>query len=144
MVAKLQGAARDGARVSILSSSTNTSVTTAVANTMTAAGFTSGQYTVAITNTSNVAIAVIFICLMWYFGYRWYQENRMAISLMPDRERSILYLGMGAVTVTLALFSLAQFGLVELGAFWLPVLVVFLAGAFAIFYAWQESKRYTL
>jgi hypothetical protein len=90
------------------------------------------------------ANAVIFICLMWYFGYRWYQENRMAISLMPDRERSILYLGMGAVTVTLALFSLAQFGLVELGAFWLPVLVVFLAGAFAIFYAWQESKRYTL
>ncbi len=90
------------------------------------------------------AIAVIFICLMWYFGYRWYQENRMAISLMPDRERSILYAGMGMVTVTLALFSLSQFGLVELGAFWLPVLVVFLAGAFAIFYAWQESKRYTL
>ena len=51
---------------------------------------------------------------------------------------------MGAVTVTLALFSLSQFGLVELGAFWLPVLVIFLAGAFAIFYAWQESKRYTL
>ena len=90
------------------------------------------------------AIAVIFILLMWYFGYRWYQENRMAISLMPDRERSILYAGMGAVTVTLALFSLSQFGLVALGAFWLPVLIVFLAGAFAIFYAWQESKRYTL
>ena len=35
-------------------------------------------------------------------------------------------------------------GLVALGAFWLPVLIVFLAGAFAIFYAWQESKRYTL
>ena len=49
---------------------------------------------------------------------------------------------MGAVTVTAALFSLAQFGLVELGAFSVPVLVVFLAGAFAIFYAWQESKRY--
>ena len=90
------------------------------------------------------AIAVIFILLMWYFGYRWYQENRMAISLMPDRERSILYAGMGMVTVTLALFSLSQFGLVALGAFWLPVLIVFLAGAFAIFYAWQESKRYTL
>src|SRR4051812_25144209 len=54
-----QGAARDGARVAILSSSTNTSVTTAVANTMTAAGFTSAQYSVAITNTSNVAIADI-------------------------------------------------------------------------------------
>jgi hypothetical protein len=90
------------------------------------------------------AIAVIFILLIWYFGYRWYQENRMAISLMPDRERSILYAGMGMVTVTLALFSLSQFGLVGLGAFWLPVLIVFLAGAFAIFYAWQESKRYTL
>jgi Flp pilus assembly protein TadG len=55
----LQGAARDGARVAILSSSTNTSVITAVGNTMTAAGFTSAQYSVAITNTSNVAIADI-------------------------------------------------------------------------------------
>ena len=90
------------------------------------------------------AIAVIFICLMWYFGYRWYQENRMAISLMPDRERSILYLGMGAVTVRRPCSRWPSSGWSELGAFWLPVLVVFLAGAFAIFYAWQESKRYTL
>lgn len=51
----LQGAARDGARVAILSSSTNTSVTTAVANTMTAAGFTSPQYSVTITNATTAA-----------------------------------------------------------------------------------------
>src|SRR3954452_6578039 len=51
----LQGAARDGARVAILSSSTNTSVTTAVANTMTAAGFTSTQYSVTITNATTAA-----------------------------------------------------------------------------------------
>src|SRR4051812_28703695 len=50
-----QGAARDGARVAILSSSTNTSVTTAVGNTMTAAGFTSAQYSVAITNPTTSA-----------------------------------------------------------------------------------------
>src|SRR4051812_16872520 len=56
-----QGAARDGARVAILSSSTNTSVTTAVANTMTAAGFLNTPtvtYTTAITNTSNVAVDI--------------------------------------------------------------------------------------
>ena len=53
----LQGAARDGARVAILPSSTNTGVTTAVGNTMTAAGFTSAQYAVTITNpTTNAAI----------------------------------------------------------------------------------------
>ena len=90
------------------------------------------------------AVGLIFICLLWYFGYRWYRDNRMAISLMPDRERAILYAGMGAVTVAAALFSLQQFGLVSLGPFTLPALVVFLVGGFAIFYAWQESRRYTL
>jgi hypothetical protein len=90
------------------------------------------------------AIGLIFICLMWYFGYRWYRENRMAISLMPDRQRNILYAGMGAVTVSAALYSLSQFGLVSLGAFGLLVLVAFFAGLFGMFYAWQESKRYTL
>ena len=39
------------------------------------------------------AISLIFICLLWYFGYGWYQRNRMAISLMPDRQRNILYAG---------------------------------------------------
>jgi hypothetical protein len=90
------------------------------------------------------AIGLIFICLMWYFGYRWYRENRMAISLMPDRQRTILYAGMGAVTVSASLYSLSQFGLVALGAFAVPVLIAFFAGLFGMFYAWQESKRYTL
>ena len=49
------------------------------------------------------AISLIFICLLWYFGYGWYHRNRMAISLMPDKQRNILYAGMGAVTVAAAL-----------------------------------------
>jgi len=90
------------------------------------------------------AIGLIFICLMWYFGYRWYRENRMAISLMPDRQRNILYLGLGAVTVSAALYSLAQFQLIDLGAFSVPVLAAFFGGLFAMYYAWNESKRYYL
>jgi len=90
------------------------------------------------------AISLIFICLLWYFGYGWYHRNRMAISLMPDRQRSILYLGLGAVTVSAALYSLSKFGLIDLGALSVPVLAVFLAGAFAMYYAWNESKRYYL
>src|SRR6476661_4685059 len=90
------------------------------------------------------ALSLLFIVLMWYFGYRWYRENRMAISLMPDRQRNVLYAGMGAVTVSAALYSLSQFGLVSLGAFSLLVLVAFFAGLFGMFWAWQESKRYTL
>ena len=90
------------------------------------------------------AISLIFICLLWYFGYGWYHRNRMAISLMPDKQRNILYAGMGAVTVSAALYSLAQFNLIHLGAFSVPVLGVFLAGLFAMYYAWNESKRYYL
>jgi hypothetical protein len=90
------------------------------------------------------ALSLIFICLLWYFGYGWYHRNRMAISLMPDKQRNILYAGMGAVTVAAALYSLAQFNLIDLGAFGVPVLAVFLGGLFAMYYAWNESKRYYL
>jgi hypothetical protein len=57
------------------------------------------------------AFGLIFICLLWYFGYSWYHRNRMAISLMPDKQRAILYGGLGAVTVAAALYSLSQFKL---------------------------------
>lgn len=49
----LQGAAREGARAAILPSATNTTVQTAVSNTMTAAGFASSKYTLEIRNAST-------------------------------------------------------------------------------------------
>ncbi len=90
------------------------------------------------------AFALIFICLLWYFGYAWYQRNRMAISLMPDKQRAILYGGLGAVTVAAALYSLAQFNLISLGSFEVPLIAMFFGGLFAMYYAWNESKRYYL
>ena len=90
------------------------------------------------------AIGLIFICLLWYFCYAWYHRNRMAISLMPDKQRNILYAGLGAVTVTAALWSLEQFNLLDLGPFGVPVVAIFLGGLFAMYYAWNESKRYYL
>lgn len=90
------------------------------------------------------SLSLLFIVIMWYFGYSWYHSNRMAISLMPDRQRNVLYLGMGAVTVAFACYSVTAFGLVDLGSLF-PLLVVGgLAGAFAMFWAVQESKRYYL
>lgn len=53
----LQGAARDGCRVSILPSATNTSVTNAVAATMTAAGFTADKYTLQILSVNPSTLA---------------------------------------------------------------------------------------
>lgn len=50
-----QGAAREGARSAITPGATNTDVTTSVGQTMTAAGFTSGQYTVQIRNATDTA-----------------------------------------------------------------------------------------
>ena len=90
------------------------------------------------------AISLIFICLLWYFGYAWYHRNRMAISLMPDKQRAILYGGLGAVTVSAALYSLSQFNLISLGPFEVPLVAAFFGGLFAMYYAWNESKRYYL
>ncbi len=90
------------------------------------------------------AFGLIFICLLWYFGSAWYHRNRMAISLMPDKQRAILYGGLGAVTVAAALYSLSQFHLISLGAFQIPLLIAFFGGLFAMYYAWNESKRYYL
>jgi hypothetical protein len=89
-------------------------------------------------------IGLIFIVLMWYFGYAWYRSNRMTISLMPDRQRQALYAGMGAVTVAAGAYSLSRFGLVSLGGFSLPLVILALAGAFAMLWAWEESKRWHL
>ncbi|HEY3764059.1 MAG TPA: hypothetical protein VGL44_02780 [Gaiellales bacterium] len=89
-------------------------------------------------------IALIFIVLMWYFGYAWYRSNRMTISLMPDRQRQALYAGMGAVTVAAGAYSLSRFGFVALGGFTLPLVILALAGGFAMLWAWEESKRYHL
>ena len=89
-------------------------------------------------------LSLLFILILWYFGYSWYRSNRMAISLMPDRQRNVLYLGMGAVTVAFACYSLDAFGLVHLGSLFPFLVVAGLAGAFAMFWAVQESKRYYL
>jgi drug/metabolite transporter (DMT)-like permease len=90
------------------------------------------------------ALGLLFIVLMWYFGYTWYRNNLTAISLMPDRQRNALYAGIGALTIAAAMWSLDQFGLVSLGGFLVPIVLLGLIGAGVAFWAWQESKRYYL
>jgi drug/metabolite transporter (DMT)-like permease len=90
------------------------------------------------------ALGLLFIVLMWYFGYMWYRNNLTAISLMPDRQRNALYAGIGALTLAAAMWSLDQFGLVRLGGFLVPIVLLGLIGAGVAFWAWQESKRYYL
>ena len=51
----LQGAAREGARAAISAAATNTEVTTAVNASLTAAGFTTSNYTIAIRNSTDTA-----------------------------------------------------------------------------------------
>jgi drug/metabolite transporter (DMT)-like permease len=90
------------------------------------------------------ALGLLFIVLMWYFGYTWYRNNLTAISLMPDRQRNALYAGIGALTIAAAMWSLDQFGLISLGGFLVPIVLLGLLGAGVAFWAWQESKRYYL
>ena len=89
-------------------------------------------------------LSLLFIVILWYFGWNWYRSNRMAISLMPDRQRNVLYAGMGAVTVAFGCYSVDAFGLVDLGSLFPLLVVAGLGGAFAMFWAVQESKRYYL
>ena len=42
------------------------------------------------------ALGLLFIVLMWYFGYSWYRDNLTAISLMPDRQRNAFTAAQGA------------------------------------------------
>ena len=90
------------------------------------------------------ALGLLFIVLMWYFGYTWYRNNLTAISLMPDRQRNALYAGIGALTIAAAMWSLDQFGVIRLGGFLVPTVLLGLIGAGVAFWAWQESKRYYL
>jgi TRAP-type C4-dicarboxylate transport system permease small subunit len=90
------------------------------------------------------ALGLLFIVLMWYFGYSWYRNNLTAISLMPDRQRNLLYGGIGLLTVSAAMWSLDQFGLIRLGSFEVPIVFLAFVGAGLALYAWQESKRYYL
>jgi drug/metabolite transporter (DMT)-like permease len=90
------------------------------------------------------ALGLLFIVLIWYFGYTWYRNNLTAISLMPDRQRNALYAGIGALTIAAAMWSLEQFGLISLGGFLVPIVLLGLIGAGVAFWAWQESKRYYL
>ena len=90
------------------------------------------------------ALGLLFIVLMWYFGYSWYRDNLTAISLMPDRQRNALYGGAGALTVAAAMWSLDKFGLIHLGGFTPLLALIAIVGGLVAFWAWQESKRYYL
>jgi drug/metabolite transporter (DMT)-like permease len=90
------------------------------------------------------ALGLLFIVLMWYFGYSWYRDNLTAISLMPDRQRNALYAGAGALTAAAAMWSLSKFGLIHLGAFTPLLALIAIVGGLVAFWAWQESKRYYL
>jgi hypothetical protein len=97
-----------------------------------------------IANAIFGVLGIVFICVLWYFGYSWYRSHRTAISLMPDRQRTVMYAGMGATTIGAAAWSLSMLGLVRWGPLGPVLLIVFLAGIFGMFWAWQEAKRYYL
>jgi hypothetical protein len=90
------------------------------------------------------ALTLIFLIALWAAAYQWYRNNRTAISLMPDRQRNVMYASMAAVTVPAAAYSITRFVSVDLGSWTAPLFIVFLLGIFGMFWAWQESKRYYL
>jgi TRAP-type C4-dicarboxylate transport system permease small subunit len=90
------------------------------------------------------AISLAFLILLWVFAYTWYRNNRMAISLMPDRQRNVMYASMAAVTIPAAVYSVVKFVDIDVSSYEAPLLLVFLIGLFGMFWAWQESKRYYL
>ena len=89
-------------------------------------------------------ISLAFLVLLWVFAFTWYRNNRMAISLMPDRQRNVMYASMAAVTIPAAVYSITRIVSIDIGNWSAPLLLIFLVGLFGMFWAWQESKRYYL
>jgi hypothetical protein len=88
----------------------------------------------------GAAISVAFLVAIGFMVWRLYREKRMTLWSMSTQHRAMLYGGLGVIVLTLSATSrLWQTGLGLI--VWLALLG---GGAFTIFTAWVESRRYRI
>ena len=92
-------------------------------------------------NAAEAAIAVLVIAFLVTIGFaarQLYRENRLTISSLPDRERAILYAGIGLIVLMIAgadsLLDSAAGTLVWVGLLALGIIVVARV--------WVEANRF--
>jgi hypothetical protein len=92
-------------------------------------------------NAAEAAIAVLVIAFLVTIGFaarQLYRENRLTISSLPDRERAILYAGVGLIVLMIAgadsLLDSAAGTLVWVGLLALGIIVVARV--------WVEANRF--
>ena len=92
-------------------------------------------------NAAQAAIAVLVIAFLVTIGFaarQLYRENRLTIYSLPDRERALLYAGVGLIVLMIAgadsLLGSAAGTLVWVGLLALGVIVVARV--------WVEANRY--
>jgi hypothetical protein len=85
------------------------------------------------------ALSIAFMAAMGFLGYRMYRENQMTLWTMGDRDRAILYGGIGMI----ALMAAGADKMLGSGAGTALWLVLIGASGFAIFRTWVEARRYS-
>jgi hypothetical protein len=89
-------------------------------------------------NTVALALSIIFLGTLGWFGARMYRENRVALMSLEDRWRVILYVAIGVVVVTLAATS--RLWLTSAGVIvWFALLF---GAAYALYATWRQAREY--
>jgi uncharacterized iron-regulated membrane protein len=92
---------------------------------------------------AEVVVAVIslaFLGAMAWFAQRLYKENQFTLLSMTQAHRALLYGGIALAFMTLV----ATPELTASGAGTLAWIVLLAAAAGAVFYVWNESRRYRI
>jgi uncharacterized protein involved in cysteine biosynthesis len=94
-------------------------------------------------DTANLVLAALslgFIAAIGFLGYRLYMDNRFTLWSMSTRHRAMLYGGIAGAVATLT----ASSRLFESG-FGVVMFLVLLGGCgLTVYYAWVESRRYSV
>jgi hypothetical protein len=89
-------------------------------------------------NSVAMALSIIFLGTMAWFGARMYRENRMALMSLEERWRAVLYVAIGVVVVTLAATS--RLWLTSAGVIvWFALLF---GAAYALYATWRQAREY--
>ena len=84
------------------------------------------------------AISVVFLVLIGALGYQIYRQNRLGYMSLPDRQRAVLLVSLGAIV----LMIVAADELLDTGFGLLVWLGVLGAAIFSIIRVYQDSQAY--
>jgi multisubunit Na+/H+ antiporter MnhB subunit len=89
--------------------------------------------------TISNLLAIAFVGVLLFFGYRIYMENRDRIFGLEERQRGVLYAGIALIAITLVA-TRRMWDAGGIGALlWLAMIA---AGIYALYGVWRAYREY--